>query len=331
MDDTPTSGPQQPSEPPGVPPSGPSMMPVPEAGPTPLTPQAPPPADAFSQMPPPPPMGGIPSRSGPIPLKPMGVGEILDVAIRVYKANWKPLMTMVAVVIVPFTLLQNFVTNGIGHPFVADGRLLVPESNYDAYRVAIIIFAVLSFLVIVPFLRGAVARAVGGIYLGEQPSARGCLEFARARLGALLVGVLLSSLLMVAGFFALVIPGLILFVRYTFVTPSIVVEGVGGSASLSRSWELSKGNGWRIFGTLIVSTIIAAIIAAIISIPLQLLALTSGGSIGWVIRAAAASVVSIITTPFLVTVAVLLYFDSRIRNEAFDLSVMAREVGQTPS
>jgi hypothetical protein len=39
------------------------------------------------------------------------------------------------------------------------------------------------------------------------------------------------------------------------------------------------------------------------------------------------SIGAILTTPFLTLVAVLLYFDARVRKEAFDLTLMARQLG----
>jgi hypothetical protein len=262
----------------------------------------------------------------------MGVGEILDVAIRVYKSNWKTLMAIVAVIVVPFTLLQNLAVHSVAHSFVLNGQSFVPRANYTDYQVVLFVFLGLNYLLIVPFLRGAVARAVGEIYLGERPSAKASLWFAASKLGSLLLGLLLSTLIIALGLLALAIPGIIFFIRYTFVTPAIVVEGQSGGASLKRSWALAKGNGWRIFGTLFVASIITGIVSAILVVPASLVTLSGGGgSAGWVIRAAAASIASVIATPFAITVAVLLYFDSRIRNEAFDLSVMAREVGQNPS
>lgn len=320
MDETPTPEPG--------PPLHPSTSPVPETAQTPV-PEAI--GDWASPLPPPPATTGIPIGSGSIPLRPMGVGEILDVAIRIYRSNWKTLMAIVAVITVPFTLLQNFLTNQIGHPYLLNGHLLVSSVDYGTYRLTLYVFLALSFLVVTPLLRGAMARAVGEIYLGEHPTAGSCLRAARSKFGSLLVAILLSSLIIVGGFILLVIPGIIFYVRYSFVSTTVVVEGQSGTGALSRSWSLAKGNGWRIFGTLFVAGLIVGVVSVILVIPLTLLTLQNSGSANWVLRAVSGSLISVLTTPFLVTTAVLLYFDARIRNEAFDLTVMAREVGLTPS
>jgi hypothetical protein len=38
--------------------------------------------------------------------RPMGIGEILSTAFQLYQRNWRTLLAITAVVVVPFTLLQ---------------------------------------------------------------------------------------------------------------------------------------------------------------------------------------------------------------------------------
>jgi glycerophosphoryl diester phosphodiesterase family protein len=328
MDDMPPpSQPRSPDEP-----LHPSMTPVPESAPAPVqgrgwsgTPG--------SDLPPPPPAGPIPGASGQIPLRPMGAGEILDVAIRVYKANWKSLMGLVAIIVVPFTLLQNLVIHFTTHEVVIGGKnYFVTQADYNTFKVLTWVFFGLNILLVVPFLRGACARLVGGVYLGQRTRAGDSLRFTARRFWPLVGSLLLSSLIIGIGFVLLVIPGIIFFIRYAFVTQAIVVEDQSGTGSLTRSWNLAKGNSWRILGTLLLALILAGIVSAVLLLPLIGIFLSGGGgSSAWILRTVFNSLVSIVTTPFTITVAVLLYFDCRIRNEAFDVSVMAREVGQTPS
>src|SRR5918993_4928310 len=72
---------------------------------------------ASSPLPPPPqPLGGM-RGDRPFSLQPMGVGEILDAAIKLYRSQWKRLMAIVAIALVPITFLQIFLTRRIGAPF----------------------------------------------------------------------------------------------------------------------------------------------------------------------------------------------------------------------
>ena len=54
------------------------------------------------------------------------------------------------------------------------------------------------------------------------------------------------------------------------------------------------------------------------------------GPAGWPLYAIGISLAAIITTPFTTLITVLLYFDLRIRKEAFDLEVMAHEMSARP-
>jgi hypothetical protein len=253
----------------------------------------------------------------------MGVGETLDAAIRLYRADWKTLMLIVAVIAVPFTVIQDLAVKVVTKPALIGGRLFLTHSGLGA----IYGFFLVNFLVVQPILRGSMVRALAGLYLGERPKARESLRFALSKLGPLLVAIILSSLVIALGIVALVIPGIIFAIRYEFVTSAVVVERKTGREALGRSWRLTKGIAMRIFGTLFLAGLIAGIISTILLIPS--LAFQVNGTLGtnvWIARAVLGSIASVITTPFATAVGVLLYFDARIRKEAFDLAVMAREV-----
>jgi hypothetical protein len=104
-----------------------------------------------------------------------------------------------------------------------------------------------------------------------------------------------------------------------------VVEGKKGTKALGRSWRLAKGHFWRLFGTLILAGLMAGIIASVLAIPGNLVADVIGPQ-GWPVRALGDSLAAVLTTPFTTLITVLLYFDLRIRKEAFDLEVMAQEL-----
>src|SRR5688572_9232043 len=77
-----------------------------------------PPQLSSPPLPPPPP--GRPAGDRPFALQPMGVGEILDAAIKLYRSQWKSLMAIVAIALVPLTFLQVFLTRSLGSPFSTD-------------------------------------------------------------------------------------------------------------------------------------------------------------------------------------------------------------------
>jgi len=99
----------------------------------------------------------------------------------------------------------------------------------------------------------------GGITYGVFQQLRGqpvgvgdLVRVGYSRLGTVWVTAFMAGVVTALGFCALVIPGLILLVRYWVAVPVAVIESPGGNASLSRSVELTAGSRWPIFGVLLV-------------------------------------------------------------------------------
>ncbi|MBV9006398.1 MAG: hypothetical protein JO181_17170 [Solirubrobacterales bacterium] len=95
------------------------------------------------------------------------------------------------------------------------------------------------------------------------------------------------------GFVLLIIPGLILMVIWSVVAPVTVLERPGVFAAFGRSRELVRGNGWNVFGV-IVLVFLAVVVVSIAAG----LAATSLGSVGralvqWAVNAALAPVTAL--------------------------------------
>src|SRR3989442_8107114 len=97
---------------------------------------------------------------------------------------------------------------------------------------------------------------------------------------ALLCGGLI--LLVVLGVLAL-----FLYISLALYPPAIMMENASAVGGLSRSWQMTKGHRWSLFGAILVTAILVGVISIAISIPLGLV-----GSAGGLIVAAFVSVVS---------------------------------------
>jgi hypothetical protein len=148
---------------------------------------------------------------------------------------------------------------------------------------------------------GFVVRLVEDVRDGRRDHRVADLFSAAApAVGPLILNGLLYAIGVFAGFLLLVIPGLILITIWAVTAPSIVIERAGPVEAFGRSRELVRGNGWPVFGTIIVATLINAVVA--------LLALViAGGSDGGVIVASA--IAAIATAPILGLVSSILFFD----------------------
>jgi hypothetical protein len=266
-------------------------------------------------------------RDRPLPLRQMGIGELIDAAVRLYRLEWKVLMGIVAFVLIPITFLEVWVTEVIVGPI---GQVPGPTSDLLGPLIIVsLAFGAVQFLVIQPFLVAAITRAAADVYLGEPVGIGRTYRFALGRLHLILWITILATLATLLGLVLLVIPGIIVLVRLAFAAPVLVVEDLRGRKAIGRSWRLAKGHFWRILGTLVLAGLIVAIVAAIVSIPGELVVQGLGPG-AWPISALVSAFASVLTTPFSMLVIVLLYFDLRIRKEGFDMEVMARELAAAP-
>lgn len=328
----------------------------------------------WSGTPPPRPPSGppsVPAGAGtrPLPLRPMGVGELLDGAIKLYRRKWATLMAMVAILYVPLTFIQAFVTQSLVSPFeqAAIDPTFAASEQFDAFQTTLITFGavtvgfvLLTFLFVQPFVTAAMARAASRLYLGEDVGIGPTYRFAIGRVHSILwisiltfLAVLLvflpvilllvavigtaagggdpggAAVLLLLVFLLAFVAAVFIFVRLVFGSTVLVIEGLKGTKALGRSWRLVKGKFWRVLGTLTLAGLVAFVVALVISLPLQA-AFEAIGPEAWPLAALSDALATVITTPFTILIAVLLYFDLRIRKEGFDLEVMARELGSEP-
>ena len=90
------------------------------------------------------------------------------------------------------------------------------------------------------------------------------------------------------GFVLFVIPGLILLVMWSLVAPVTVLEHPGVFAAFGRSRELVRGNGWAVFGVIVLVGV--TVVAVSVAVRLASAALGSFGQalLQWLVDAAIA-------------------------------------------
>jgi hypothetical protein len=246
-------------------------------------------------------------KPGVIPLRPLGVGEILDGAVTTIRRSPGPMLGLSAIVAVLTQLL------GLGLGWVlfdeTDTELsstASPDEVIDVFAGvagAAAVVAIVTWIATV-VLTGILTVVVSRAVLGEQMSVGDAWRAARPRLAKLLLLTLLYSLIWIgpflvatglavaigaasgdgdvgAGFgvflFLVAIPVAIwLYVRYALSGPSLMLESkfegssqrpVGVIGALRRSAELVRRSWWRVFGILLLVLLIAFLIAQVINVP----------------------------------------------------------------
>lgn len=107
------------------------------------------------------------------------------------------------------------------------------------------------------------------------------------------------------GLILLIVPGLILMTIWAVIAPVIVVEKSGVMDSFGRSRELVRGNGWPVFGTILVAFLIAVIGGLLFA------AIAASIADGPLLRIVFSALASTITAPIGALVAAVLYFRLR--------------------
>ena len=249
-----------------------------------------------------------------------GIGEILSTGFGLYRSNWKTLLTVAAIVVVPLTLLQHFLQDWIrdrGETIQRTQTGIEVGTDFWA-TLAVALLLVLVWVLTELVLTGAITRAVAGEVAGRDETVEGSYRYGFARLGSIFLVGLLTALAVGAGFLLFVIPGFFILTRLSVGIPSLVVEGRRGTQALSRSWNLVKGHGWHVFGTLVVTWLLMGLVSGILTAPFA--------AANWFLRALANAVALILTMPYTTIVTVLIYLDLRARKEGLDQHTLESEL-----
>ncbi len=276
------------------------------------------------------PAGGS-ERTGPLPLHPMSLGDILDGAFKLLKANARTIVAIVAGIELPFRLAGAFAARDaydIGLAHLVDGSAIAGSSGGSTSGQALAqALVTLVGLLAAPFIAGAVSRVVAASYLGDTISVKGALRVALGRSGALLGAFVLCHVLMLAGFVLCIVPGVLLSALFTLVAPAIAIEEIGPVEAMRRSWRLVWPRLWPVLGTSMLAGLIASFVGTVIGAVPSTLAALVGGSWAWVVAGLGTTLGQLVAAPIVAIVATLLYFDARIRQEGFDLQVIAAHAG----
>jgi hypothetical protein len=330
------SNPPPPWEPPGQPPAQP--------GPPPPAPPGPPgwgpppgaggPGWGVPPAYPPLPKAGS-ARTGPLPLHPMMFSDLLDGSFRLLKANLGTIVLVAAVFLIPVNLVAAFfqrdLLGGYGFlEFAQDPSLLEEAADPAASNTPLVggLIATFATILVTPFIGGATSMIVAASYLGGELRAGPAMRATGRRFLVLLAVFFLTGLLKLGGLLLCLVGALIPMAFFLVTTPVVMVEESGPIQSMARSVTLVRPRFWPVMAIGIGSGLLASLLGNILATPFSIAALAVGYRWGWILAAIGAILPALITTPFVSILATLVYFDLRIRNEGFDLQMIAAELAR---
>lgn len=256
-------------------------------------------------------------------LNPRNFGDILGDTFRIYGRNFWKLLAITAIVLGVLGVIGIIAGIDLLPLVMTWGAIEALTGWIIAGLIILVVANILGGILV----GGALIHAVSEQYLRQRISIGQAYGFAWRRLGAM-IGASILAFLAIGGIIAvsvfvitfswagwiLVVVGacasIYLMIRWIFILPAALLEGLGPTAALSRSSDLVKKNWWRVLGIMLVVGLISGAISAILGmIPVV------GALIG-----------SILVTPIYTIANALLYYDLRVRKEKYSLEVLASEL-----
>jgi hypothetical protein len=325
-----------------------------------------------------------PPKPGLIPLRPLTLGDLLGADFRVLRRNPRPVFGTTLLLYGAMTLVFTLVLAGLA--YWAYGRITsAAAADQDEIVVGTLGLAALVLLlptagsvVVQAIVQGLISAEVARATLGEKLTTRQLFRSARGRIGALIgwsfaisgvtmvaiivvvavvsllialggaVGIVVGVLFAVLASLAALVLTVWLSTKLQFVPSALVLEHLSLRDSIVRSWRLTRGSFWRVFGITILVALIVNVATNIVTTPVSFVA----GIIGGLTAPTGDPTAEIMSTGILTLVSfaigllagalgavvqsansALLYLDLRMRREGLDLELIrfveARQAGDS--
>ncbi|MGR6970782.1 glycerophosphoryl diester phosphodiesterase membrane domain-containing protein [Streptomyces cynarae] len=254
------------------------------------------------------------AKPGVIPLRPLGVGEILDGAVSTMRTYWRTVLgislTVAVVTETVVILLQGLVLNHttdtttLNDPGASMSEVSRALGDALLGSAVVLLLVLLGTIIATALLTTVTSRAV----LGRPVTAAEAWRDARpqlARLGGLTILLPLMGMAIVAvgtlpgilivwsgstaagvslavlGALGASVVALWILIRFSLASPALMLEKQSIRKAMSRSVKLVRGSWWRVFGIQLLAQLIAGIVASIVVIPFAFLAgVFSGDGLG---------------------------------------------------
>lgn len=292
-------------------------------------------------------------RPGVIPLRALGLSEILDGAFKAIRHNPRVIFGVTLPAAIIASLLQVAITVRMFELLDYEYLTQIEDDIDGVFAVfddSTLILGGLSValnLLFIPLITGILTISVSRSTMGKKLSLAQTWAMLRGRKSALVGSSLLTSLIIIAPLAALfaLLPlldsaGIILTAlpllffavaatiffttRLLFVPQVVVLERQSVRMAFKRGWLLTRGSFWRILGIYLLATLIASVVSSIISTPLSFVAIALGtisNLLGASIFATSTIVTLLITIPYSAAIAAIIYIDIRMRREGLDIEL----------
>ena len=253
-------------------------------------------------------------------LRPLSTGELLDRTFALYRSHF--------LLFVGITALANLVALAFQLAFLALGGGAASALGCAGMAVFLPLMLVVT-LGVTAATQGATIVAVSHVYLGRPITAVGALSLIRGRIVPLAMTMIVLGIATTLGFLLLIVPGLILSLMWALAIPVAVLESRDMMDAASRSAELTSGSRFRVFVVYAMFLVVLFVVSIVVQMPIGMIAAETTPAFA-VLSAVGSFIASCLVGPLMTIGLSLLYYDQRVRKEAFDLELMMAAIDGEP-
>jgi hypothetical protein len=258
------------------------------------------------------------------PTQPQSIGGVLDTTFQLYKASVVKMipLSLLTVIAGSPSSIYVFTQGGAGDPTNPFAVLeMMSSMGY--------VLTALAGMIASVWMMSASYLKIGAIGTGGDLGVGPALQKAVTRLPTIVLMTILFGIAIAVGCLLLLVPGLILMVSLALCFNPALFEGKGPVESLSESHRLVWGNWWRTAAILTVGFIVILVIymlaALVIGLITPFIVFGAGASenallIGMVGGFLVGILMSLLVTPFYISLAIATYWDLKLRKDGGDLA-----------
>jgi hypothetical protein len=214
------------------------------------------------------------------------VGEIFRTALHVYARMPLLFVFLAGIVVVPYEVVVLLLQHG-------KGSVSAPTE---------LILLLVAVALVGPTIAALEVQVLLSLGDGEHPRLADVFRRGLAVLPVVAAAEIIAGIGTAIGFLCLIIPGVVLALRWAVVSQAAAVEHTDWPTAIRRSGELVRGNYMRVFGMLLIVAVLNLIAGSLTGKHV------SGAVIGIFVAILAQSFSTLLTS--------LLYFDLRARESA---------------
>lgn len=174
--------------------------------------------------------------------------EIVAATLALYRRYPVLFVVLALGVVVPYELIVLAITG------------ITPFGAQSAKVSTLLLLSLIDFALVGPLISALYVHAVRRIAAGEQPVLSEVALQGMRVLPTVAAAEIIATLGIALGFIALIIPGLILWLRWAVVAQVAAIDDDNWIEALRRSAKLTSGNYLHVFGLLVLTGVVAVLL-----------------------------------------------------------------------